>query len=132
MGRLIARDKCPGVRPVGIGEIWSRLIAKVILAEAGQEAKNTCGDDQLCAGLETGIERGIHAVTHWWKKIELEEKNGLIGLKAMVLTSCLLPPKEGANTRTLFINRISVRERLNEAGMEFIDVVGTQVLKLDR
>jgi hypothetical protein len=39
MGRLIALDKCPGVRPVRISEIWSRLIAKVILVKAGQEVK---------------------------------------------------------------------------------------------
>ena len=78
MGRLIALDKCPGVRPVGIGEIWSRLIAKVVLVEAGPEAKATCGDDQLCAGLEAGIEGGIHAANQWWKEIELEENNGFL------------------------------------------------------
>jgi hypothetical protein len=47
MGRLIALDKSPGVRPVGIGEIWSRLIAKIVLVEAGTEAKHACGDNQL-------------------------------------------------------------------------------------
>ena len=78
MGRLIALDKSPGVRPVGIGEIWSRLIAKVILVEAGPEAKNACGDNQLCAGLEAGIEGGIHAVNQVWKEIEQEENNGFL------------------------------------------------------
>jgi hypothetical protein len=78
MGRLIALDKCPGIRPVGIGEIWSRLIAKVIFVEAGPEAKNACSDNQLCAGLEAGIEGGIHAVNQFWKEIELEESNGFL------------------------------------------------------
>jgi hypothetical protein len=78
MGRLIALDKSPGVRPVGIGEIWSRLIAKVVLVEAGPGAKNVCGDNQLCAGLEAGIEGRIHAANQWWKEIELEENNGFL------------------------------------------------------
>jgi hypothetical protein len=42
MGRLIALDKSPGIRPVRIGEIWLRLIAKKVLVEAGPEAKNAC------------------------------------------------------------------------------------------
>ena len=78
MGRLIALDKSPGIRPVGIGEIWSRLIAKIVLVEAGPEAKNACGVDQLCAGLEAGIEGGIHAANQWWKEIELEERHGFL------------------------------------------------------
>ena len=42
--RLIGLDKCPGVRPVGIGEIWRRLFAKTVLVVAGAEAKEECGD----------------------------------------------------------------------------------------
>ena len=36
--RLMAPDKCPGVRPVGIGEIWRQLFAKCVLEIAGAEA----------------------------------------------------------------------------------------------
>ena len=60
--RLVALDKCPGVRPVGIGEVWRRAIAKCVLAECGDDAKAACGSTQLCAGLEAGIEGAIHAV----------------------------------------------------------------------
>ena len=66
--RLIGLDKCPGVRPVGIGEIWRRLCAKTVLVVAGAEAKEECGDEQLCAGLEAGIEGGIHAARQAWLK----------------------------------------------------------------
>jgi hypothetical protein len=33
--RLIAMNKFPGVRPVGIGDVWRRLIAKCVLTGAG-------------------------------------------------------------------------------------------------
>ena len=41
-GRLIALDKCPGIRPVGIGETWRRLLAKCLLRVTGKEAKAAC------------------------------------------------------------------------------------------
>mgnify|MGYP000370573531 CR=1 FL=1 len=52
---LLLTNVLERVRLVGIGEILSRLIAKVILVEAGQETKNACGDDQLCARLEAAV-----------------------------------------------------------------------------
>eukprot|EP00957_Ditylum_brightwellii_P181164 13799586-Ditylum_brightwellii.AAC.1 len=46
-GRLVALDKCPGTRPVGIGEIFCRLWAKLVLRSAGDQAKAACGNLQL-------------------------------------------------------------------------------------
>jgi hypothetical protein len=60
--RLVALDKCPGVRPLGIGEVWRRAIAKCALVVCGEDAKTSCGSTQLCAGLEAGIEGAMHAV----------------------------------------------------------------------
>ena len=74
--RLVALNKCPGVRPVGIGEIWRRLFAKTVLILAGEEAKEVCGDEQLCAGLEAGIEGGIHAARAEWIEYEEDEEWG--------------------------------------------------------
>eukprot|EP00957_Ditylum_brightwellii_P002946 225093-Ditylum_brightwellii.AAC.1 len=37
--RLVALDKCPGVRPVGIGKMVRRLIAKMVIRACGDEAK---------------------------------------------------------------------------------------------
>ena len=54
-GRLIALDKSPGIRPVGIGETWRRLLAKCLLRVSGQEAKAACGTEQLAGGVEAGI-----------------------------------------------------------------------------
>ena len=76
--RLVALDKCPGVRPVGIGEIWRRLFAKTVLILAGNEAKEVCGDEQLCVGLEAGIEGGIHAAREEWIEHEDDEEWGFL------------------------------------------------------
>ena len=57
---LPALDKCPGVSPIGIGEAWMRLVAICVLQVSVLEAKAECGVDQLWAGLEAGIEGGIH------------------------------------------------------------------------
>ena len=48
--RLIALDKQPGIRLVGVGETWQRLMAKCLLQVTGQEAKVICGIDQLAEG----------------------------------------------------------------------------------
>ena len=56
--RLAALDKCPGVRPLGIGE----TIAKCVLKVYSEDTKVACGSTQLCADLEAGIEGAMHAV----------------------------------------------------------------------
>ena len=55
-------DKRPGVRPEGTGETlcWAR--AKLVIRASGEQAKTECGNLQLCAGLEAGIEGATHAV----------------------------------------------------------------------
>uniref|UniRef100_A0A7S3DM41 Uncharacterized protein n=1 Tax=Entomoneis paludosa TaxID=265537 RepID=A0A7S3DM41_9STRA len=60
--RLVALDKCPGVRPVGIGESFRRLMAKCIVLVAGHSATIACGSSNLCAGLSAGIEGALHAM----------------------------------------------------------------------
>ena len=59
---LVALDKRPGVRPVGIGETLLRALAKLVMRSAGDQAKAACGNLQLCAGLEVGIEGATHDV----------------------------------------------------------------------
>ena len=60
--QLVAMDKSPGVRPVGIGETLCRAIAKLIMRAVGDEAKMAYGSLQLCAVLEAEIEGAAHAV----------------------------------------------------------------------
>ena len=46
-GRLIGLYKCPWVRPVGVGEIWWRMLVKFVLVVMGAEAKEAFGTEQL-------------------------------------------------------------------------------------
>ena len=62
IGHLIALDRNPGVRPFVMGELWRRLIAKCVLSVAKVEAQEASGIDQLCGGLQAGIEGGVHAI----------------------------------------------------------------------
>jgi len=80
--RLIALDKNPGVRPIGIGQIWRRLMAKTVVHMAGHVATMACGTDQLCSGLKSGIEGGIHAMTQVWKDLATEAEFGFLMLDA--------------------------------------------------
>ena len=59
---LVALDKMPGVHPVGIGERLRQALAKLVMRTAGDQANTVCGNLQLCAGLEAGIEGTTHAV----------------------------------------------------------------------
>ena len=60
--RLAALDKEPGVRPVGIGEVFRRLWAKCLLEVCGHRATVACGSGNLGAGLPAGIEGALHAM----------------------------------------------------------------------
>ncbi len=60
--RLVALDKQPGTRPVGIGKVYRRLWAKSLLKAIGSQATASCGNFNLCVGLQAGIEGAVHAV----------------------------------------------------------------------
>ena len=60
--------KCPGVRPIGIGDIFRRLVCKIFLSITGNKATRACGTDQLSCGLEAGIEGSIRHVRSLWEE----------------------------------------------------------------
>ena len=56
--------KCQGCAP------WDRVddphaLVKLVMREAGYQANTECGNIQLCAGLEAGIEGATRAVRMW-------------------------------------------------------------------
>lgn len=60
--RLIALNKNPGVRPIGVGETPRRIIGKAILKVIKPDILKATGNLQLCAGQEAGVEAAVHAV----------------------------------------------------------------------
>lgn len=53
---LIALDKNPGVRPIGIGETPCCIIVKAVLAVTRFDIQDAAGSVQLCAGQIAGTE----------------------------------------------------------------------------
>ena len=62
-GRLIALDKCLGVRPIGIGECLRRIICKSVAEFTKTDLEETFSTDQLACGLKIGVEGAIHALS---------------------------------------------------------------------
>ena len=60
--RLIALDKNPGVRPIGVGEVVRRLISKAVLTVLRFDILEAAGCLQLCAGQDAGCEAAVHAM----------------------------------------------------------------------
>ena len=51
---LIPLDKNPGIRPIGIGEVPRRIIAKSVLRVIRDDVQEAAGPLQTCAGYEAG------------------------------------------------------------------------------
>ena len=60
--RLIALDKNPGVRPIGIGDTAWRIIAKVVLSIVKPDIQEASGCLQMCGGQISGIEAAVHTM----------------------------------------------------------------------
>jgi len=101
--RLITLNKCPGVRPIGIGETLCRIIGKAYLA-THLDAALVCGSDQLCVGFQVGIEGAIHGMNELfsayqdqgtgWGVLLVDAANAFNSLNraAMLLYACVLWP----------------------------------------
>ena len=59
---LVALDKNPGVRPIGICESVRRIIAKAVLSVLRGDIIEAAGSLQLSAGQVAGVEAAVHAV----------------------------------------------------------------------
>ena len=70
--RLIALDKNPGVRPIGIGEVCRRLIGKAALLILKDDVIEVTGSRQLCAGQKSACESIVHCVRELFDGDETE------------------------------------------------------------
>ena len=103
--RLIALDKCPSIRPIGIGETLRRIIGKAVCLVTRLDAALVCGTDQLRAGLQSGIEGAIHAMNELfgvnyaqpsgWGVLMVVASNAFncLNRSAMLLHACVLWPR---------------------------------------
>ena len=71
-GRLIALDKNPGVRPIGVGEVARRIICKAILTILNPDILDVVGPSQLCAGQDSGCEAAVHTIRHLYSDPNIE------------------------------------------------------------
>jgi len=70
--RLIPLDKCPGVRPIGIGDVPRRIIAKAVLFVINEDIVSAAGPLQTCAGHADGSEAALHAIKDMFEDSECE------------------------------------------------------------
>ena len=66
--RLIALDKNPGVRPIGVGEVCRRLIGKAALLLLRQDVIDVTACRQLCAGRKSACESIVHCVRELYSR----------------------------------------------------------------
>ena len=59
---LIPLDNCPGVGPIGVGEVLRRIIGRAIVSCIQTDLKQFGGNQQLCMGQRCGIEHAIHSL----------------------------------------------------------------------
>ncbi len=50
------------VRPIGIGEVFRRIVGKAVAKALKNDIRQAAGGLQVCAGLEGGAEAAIHAI----------------------------------------------------------------------
>ena len=54
--RVVPLDKNPGTRPIGVGEVPRRIVAKVVLVVAKDDIKEAAANTNLCVGQEAAVE----------------------------------------------------------------------------
>ena len=70
--RLIPLDKNPGVRPIIIGEVFTRILGNCIMAVTREDVKLAAGNLQKCIGHQAEGEATIHAMKEIFKDKEVQ------------------------------------------------------------
>ncbi|CAB4003656.1 Hypothetical predicted protein [Paramuricea clavata] len=78
--RLIPLDKCPGVRPIGIGEVIRHIIGKSIISVIKPDILMSTGSLQLAAGLPSGCEAAAHAMEEIFQEDETDASRRMLNV----------------------------------------------------
>ena len=70
--RLVPLNKNPGVRPIAIGEVIRRIVAKAILRVVLKYVMLLAGPLQACSGVKSGCEAAVHATRDILEKHDVE------------------------------------------------------------
>ena len=70
--QLIALDKCPGARPIGVGEVLRRTVCKATLNLVREDVQDAVGSLQLCVGHDSGCKVAVHALRTFFEDEESE------------------------------------------------------------
>jgi hypothetical protein len=74
--RLVALDKCPGVRPIGIGECLRRILGKIMAFITRDDVAELAKGDQLAVGVPGGIEAATIAMNEKFNELAGMEIRG--------------------------------------------------------
>ena len=61
--RMIGLDKNPGIRPVGIGETFRRIVTVALIQNFRGETQNATVPIQTCGGARSGVEAAVHTMS---------------------------------------------------------------------
>ena len=70
--RLIPLDKQPGVRPIAVGEAHRRLVCRAIMRIVEPEVLRATAPYQICIGVPSACEAGVHAMQELFAQEETE------------------------------------------------------------
>ena len=68
LGHLIGLNKCPGMRPVGVGDTWRRLLENCALAVTGQIPWRPVGQSNYVGKWNPGYRGEIHVLQLLWQQ----------------------------------------------------------------
>ena len=60
--KLLALDKNPWIRPIGVGEVIKRIIGKALVVGLKRDLKDYSSPLQVSSGYEAGSEAAIHSM----------------------------------------------------------------------
>ena len=66
-----------GVRPIAVGEVLWRLVAKCIAKQTQTEPAELFSSEQLAVGVEGGAESIVHATKITFEKLQLSQDAGV-------------------------------------------------------